>query len=381
MQAFSSHIAYLLALHKSIRWRKYLQIPCKFEGCTLFKTAKVSKMGMKGLLFSLLLSALGLTGCFHLQTQSRPVNKYVEDPVVTACRERGMSLLKQYAPDSYWLMQNYYTVQQKQVERGLIIMSADIHDPFSDFFSTYTKEIDIMKNLAALVHESDHGLIRYLGTELALTHGKNTLYPKKYYGILLNETERFLVEVTPFFPTRAIDASAPPELQATSRYQLYVLSPSPDQGTQQDGIYGLLDEWEAYYWTLRTDVSLLSYYERQKEVSMEDVVYVVSRVDDWYHAYLEFKCFMLQYLLYARAHAPEAYQGIMVEPGIPPRLHGPGQGLRRAPTPLFGNDGRFHFISYPGGISGRKTGASGFSGQQSGEKNVAAKAAGRILEA
>jgi len=45
MQVISSQTANSVALHKSVRRRKYLQIPCKFERCALFKTVKVSKMG------------------------------------------------------------------------------------------------------------------------------------------------------------------------------------------------------------------------------------------------------------------------------------------------------------------------------------------------
>lgn len=171
-----------------------------------------------------------------------PEEERVEDPAVTACRERGMALLKQYAPDSYLLVTYYY----------------------------------------------------------------------------LGPGQQLLVLYTDKFPANEFDPYVPEEIKKTSRYDLYVLGKYPSgemgsyrTGTHVYGIYGLLNEFCAYSWTCRTDLALLNYYSGLQDLDGQTIKYNIDRVEDTYLAYLEFKYFILKYLLYAREYKPSVYREII----------------------------------------------------------------------
>jgi hypothetical protein len=82
------------------------------------------------------------------------------------------------------------------------------------------------------------------------------------------------------------------------------------------GIYGLLNEFCAYSWICRTDLALLNYYSGLKELDRQRIKYNIDRVEDTYLAYLEFKYFILKYLLYAREHKPSVYREIIGNSGF-----------------------------------------------------------------
>ena len=139
----------------------------------------------------------------------------------------------------------------------------------------------------------------------------------------LGPDQQLLVLYTDNFPANEIDPYAPEEIKKTSRYDLYVLGKYPSGemgsyriGTHVYGIYGLLNEFCAYSWTCRTDLALLNYYSGLKELDRQRIKYNIDRVEDTYLAYLEFKYFILKYLLYAREHKPSVYREIIGNSGF-----------------------------------------------------------------
>ncbi len=98
-----------------------------------------------------------------------------------------------------------------------------------------------------------------------------------------------------------------PEENRSFRWFLY-LSEDSTQSANVDGIYGLLDEFEAYYYGDRSVYDVYPYF-----VSMP---YKTRNFVDYYNAlggqaFYEFQYFTLSYLIYAKKYYPTTYASIM----------------------------------------------------------------------
>ena len=97
-----------------------------------------------------------------------------------------------------------------------------------------------------------------------------------------------------------IELVAIPEALRTTHYDRYVSSEvSPIQGSRSDGVYGLLDEFASYCWQLNNHVKLIPFRGEKTYVQWGS-----------YLNYMEFRYYILSYLLYAREHYPELYEEI-----------------------------------------------------------------------
>ena len=76
------------------------------------------------------------------------------------------------------------------------------------------------------------------------------------------------------------------------------------------GIYGLLNEFCAYYWQMNNDIAMYDYCKTHADGIKAWKAYM-NRGANWRLAYAEFKYYMLHYLYYAKEHHPDVYQGIM----------------------------------------------------------------------
>jgi hypothetical protein len=89
----------------------------------------------------------------------------------------------------------------------------------------------------------------------------------------------------------------------------YIDTDSLDLGTQLQGVYGLLDEFNAYYLGTKTSYELLPYY-LNKGVNAEWGIFF-NTVNGTLYGILEFKLYILKYLIFARENYPQIYSGIM----------------------------------------------------------------------
>ncbi|HAN76905.1 MAG TPA: hypothetical protein DCQ31_03585, partial [Bacteroidales bacterium] len=121
--------------------------------------------------------------------------------------------------------------------------------------------------------------------------------------------KRSLVTQTKVFKTSEINSIYPKHLQ-TDRYEIYIYPSEAILGSQQDGIYGLLDELNAYYWGTKTDFDLYNFYQL-KANNTEGWVDFYQGFYGTCFAYLEFKSYMLTYMLYAKQKYPEIYTQIL----------------------------------------------------------------------
>jgi hypothetical protein len=230
-----------------------------------------------------------------------------EEPAVnthlsgTPVQKRVWQLLSTYSPEGYYILDEYY---KAPAEYGGHSISGD------DDFSTWidgASEQEIVKSLNTVVHEMDHAYTGKLYLKALQETGRAA--DGDYSAFYLGDGETRLVRHTGVFLTREIDSMYPKKL-VTERYATYVHPSTPDMGSQQDGIYGLLDEWNAYYHGTRTSADLYDYY-RERRDDAEGWREFFADYYSTYYAYLEFKSYILVYMMYAKRNYPQYFRGFM----------------------------------------------------------------------
>ncbi|NVO10301.1 MAG: TlpA family protein disulfide reductase [Bacteroidales bacterium] len=211
-------------------------------------------------------------------------------------------LLSTYSPDGYFILDEYY---KSPTEYGGQSQSGD--DDFTKWIDGQSEE-DIVKSLNTVVHEMDHGFTGRVYLKL-LKEANKPVEDGGYSSFYLGNKEARLVRHTDVFVTKEINSVYPSNL-VTSRYQTYVYPSEPIMGSQQSGVYGLLDEWNAYYNGTRTSFDLYNYYkEKRNDASGWSEFF--SDYYGTYYAYLEFKSYIIVYMMYAKNNYPQIYQGFM----------------------------------------------------------------------
>ena len=117
-----------------------------------------------------------------------------------------------------------------------------------------------------------------------------------------------LVPPTETYRSREMGETIPEELR-TFRYYCAVGEDSDGMASNENGIYGLLSEFNAHWLGMRHAVSMFDYYSVQ-DPYFETWSEYLSDCDNNRQAYAEFRYYILTYLLYARENYPEIYQGI-----------------------------------------------------------------------
>ena len=151
-----------------------------------------------------------------------------------------------------------------------------------------------MDSFNVIVHEMAHGYT----SEIA---GYSSVY------IFISRDESIEVPLTDIFPSRKMVRAFPKNLR-TFRFD-YIDTDSRDLGTQVQGVYGLLDEFNAYYLGTKTSYELLPHYLDQGMNAHWGIFF--NTVNGTLYGILEFKLYILKYLLFARENYPEIFSDIM----------------------------------------------------------------------
>lgn len=158
---------------------------------------------------------------------------------------------------------------------------------------------NIINMLDTAVHETFHGY----------TWQNHRYYQESIYA---GNGVDFLVDMQGaqdyMFPTSEMAATLPPELM-TFRYDTYISSGS-DASANTQGVFGLLNEFSAYYWGLNALYTLQPYFESYSSDYNLWSQYANSLGNNM-NAYAEFKYWILNYLAFAKGNHPDAYNQIM----------------------------------------------------------------------
>ena len=225
----------------------------------------------------------------------------------TTAKKQALKFIRDYDPEGYQIMKAYYQAAVEYEFGGVNISLAPqtAYEVYIDSSSLH----HLLRSLNTVVHEASHGYTHHTVFRYLEKDKIDYEWGKHFSLFYINKDEQLLVKHTPTFPSSRLHGSIPDSIQ-TSRYETYIY-PSAEITTQTIGIYGLLDEWHAYYHGTKNSVRLLPYYQRYSRNNHDLWVNYFIGVHGTYLSYLEFKLFILHYLMYAEKYEAEIFEEIM----------------------------------------------------------------------
>lgn len=214
------------------------------------------------------------------------------------------ALLDRYSPTGSWVVRSDDTLPQKFVLGGRTITLTS-----SGGFATYFPDGNpdrIVDQMSTAVHEVYHRISTRLGYQL-LVEG-NAAEPVDVQGVYTGGPP-LLVELGETFPAREMDSSFATDAM-TFRYPTYIKPSGEQNSTQVHGVFGLLDEWAAYFHSGRTVLDFWPWVRDVAPRTRELYGLYRSRFHGMWVAYAEFKLFILHYVEHARTHRPEVYRAL-----------------------------------------------------------------------
>lgn len=217
---------------------------------------------------------------------------------------KALKILKKYSPDGYEIITDYRQAPASY-KFGNAKMSFYKNNSFKRYLATKNR-LTLAGSLSTAVHEMNHAY-----TDLcAYRHLKTIEMGEEYECYYLDDGKYVIVKLTETFPVKNMSSEVPQELR-TFRYETYMSKPSKNQSTQTSGVYGLLNEFNAYYQGSKTSYNLYDYYTDETEGKVSDRQLWMQNFDGSFFAYAEFRYYILMYLIYAEKNEKEIYEGIM----------------------------------------------------------------------
>ncbi len=227
----------------------------------------------------------------------------------TEAEEVMWDYLEKYTPDRFQMMQNLKTRPTK-FQLGITTVTLASEAPAVAWVDELTSD-GVLKSLNTIVHETVHGFTSswpfvLLGSDANVKYR----FSDNYSAYYLAQDEVYLVKHTKVFNSNKIAPHIPESLK-TFRYDPYIYPISEDLGSQVQGIYGLMDEWNAYYHGTKTAYNLFDHYQELAKNEPEIYLEHISDLAGTYFAYYEFKYYILSYMILARNKYPEVYSDIL----------------------------------------------------------------------
>jgi len=258
----------------------------------------------------------GVVGCRSTRgsIRSREVTGPVKWNQYDSVREFVLDLLAGYSPDSLDIIADCADLPRKfTYKKGGSHCTIRLGE--STDFMEWIEENElhaVLDRLGTSVHETYHGLSSILPYELLGERNKADPCGNRYYAFRIDADQSYLVRGVKVFPSAEMKGTIPKSLR-THRFETYIHPSRPRQSTQVSGIYGLLDELYAYYHGTRTHFELLEFYTDEMKMCPETWFHFFANVNGTYFAYLEFKLYILKYLLYAKKHHKKTYRKLLNE--------------------------------------------------------------------
>jgi hypothetical protein len=170
-------------------------------------------------------------------------------------------------------------------------------------------EAACVNGLNTVVHEENHTAHAFMGRDILRDRfGRMTDLFYEYDYFYLGDSRFTLMARTPTFPSLEMVPEFPDHLR-TFRFDTYVNTTDTMQSTQMSGIYGLLDEMNSYYQGTRASYELLGWFEKKgRNAEWHDWF---QGVNGTLYGCLEFRLYILKYLMYARKHHAGKYWTIL----------------------------------------------------------------------
>jgi hypothetical protein len=226
-----------------------------------------------------------------------------------AAENEILKYLEQYSTSSFDMMSLLRATPRKFDLSGSQITLSKEQSPTA--WLDGRTEKGIIESLNTVVHETIHGFTsRYAYVMLEQETPEGYSFGDDYSAFFLDKDTIYLVAHTEVFTSNKLKAEIPKALR-TFRFNPYITPRDNNLGSQVQGIYGLLDEWNAYYHGTKTAYDLFEYYKGKATDDRKVYLEHVSNLAGTYFAYYEFKYYILKYLELAERDYPEVYSGII----------------------------------------------------------------------
>ena len=172
-------------------------------------------------------------------------------------------------------------------------------------------ELDVMGSMNTMVHESHH---EFTGSYYLKILEENTPEDfdgnSSYRSFFLSAEEIILVRIDELYNSHELKNDIPKSLR-TFRYDPYIAPRDRYLSSQVSGIYGILNEFNAYYQgTLMTLQMYPEYLSRSKR-NKKTLQSFVQHIGHSYAAFYEFKYFSLMYLKRAKLRYADIYENTL----------------------------------------------------------------------
>lgn len=256
--------------------------------------AKVKNMKTKPFIFILLI-------LLSISSVSLAQNK-------RAARETVWELLEENNPDGYYFMTSLYELPSDFKFGNLEVMLSEETD-FMEYVDHY-KIPEILDDMATAVHEACHGYESRKPYAIIEAQDIPFDFEDSYSVYFVSRDEEYMVRQSATFPSREMMKDIP-EKYKTFRFDTYINTRSEYLGTQQKGIFGLMDEFTAYYNGFKTIVLNFPEYQRYAERNAINYLHYLEHAASHKAAYYEFTYFILHYLSHASIHYPDMYHSFL----------------------------------------------------------------------
>jgi len=164
------------------------------------------------------------------------------------------------------------------------------------------KHDEMLRNYGTVIHETCHGYNFSIGGFEGA-------------GYFIAPDIQIVATKTKVFKSNELDKEIPKEWKKNIfRYKTYVKGETGMIAISSitDGIYGMMDEFDAYYQDTRAIIELFDYYKTFASYSApEDWTNYLSNCYSNVYAYYEFRLFMAWYLKHAKKKYPEIFKNII----------------------------------------------------------------------
>lgn len=224
-------------------------------------------------------------------------------------REKILSILQQHSPTGFFVLDAYEEFSFALEHRYMPWKTKK--DDFMEFVRGDSVE-SLLGSVNIVVHETYHTYSALRAFQLSEERFGRPL--PGYHAFLAKDNAAMLVKRTPVFNTSEIADSIPERLR-TFRFATYI-APDPAgslsaTGSKAWGVYGLLNEYSAYYHGNKAALDLYPYYRDVMPPGPAKWHDYFSGINRSFSANVEFRFFILKYLQYAKEHHPLIYSGIM----------------------------------------------------------------------
>jgi len=221
-----------------------------------------------------------------------------------------MEATRKHSPDSWVLLQDYEGLPHKvsaKSGKDYVMNSQKTVDTYH--YVHYDSKLSCLKSMSTNVHEIGHASYSLKPYMYANQQDRSLEWENVRGYIYLSPGEGYLVSFPKkmLFPSRELAGRIPYSLRSF-RFDTYI---NGNTSTQNEGIFGLLDEFHAYYLGSRFSYDMYEVYNKLYSQPGKGLFQWITSITSNMAAFYEFHFFMQEYLLYMKEAYPGKFEQLM----------------------------------------------------------------------